>query len=347
MRRNALWAGVVFVAAVVSYLAGAGMREGRGNPAEAPPRPPDLAPPPVAEPKQAAVVPEEPSEPEPPPPVAAVEPTTTAEPALRDPPSGAAGYLRDDLERGGAMGLLHGLMRGTWSVSAQEAAFGIVDDLETFATAFAPHVKGPVLDGRTADMATVPDGTTLEYPEGVFEMRWSWGGRFPRDLVVRGAGKDRTLVRLAFAQVKSDEVHGLMLLDLTVDCRGKELLNLQSGFAAIRLERCRVARLGTLLRAEAASVLARECDFEEGTLLGVGRAVARFDGCTLRGYVKTHETGHVACLLRGCSFLDAPPDRQSMLVARAGVHLEECTFKTAPGIVPPRPLSSFNPAWPD
>jgi hypothetical protein len=321
MTRGALWLLVVFAAAAAGYLVGARKGEGPGNPTA---------------------------------PATAIPPPSPG----REPPSGPAAYLRDDLDRGGAMGLLGGLLRGLWGATAQEAALGIVKDEDAFAAAFAPRVKGPVLDGRTGG-TEILDGTTLAFPEGVFELRWSWGARFPRDLVIRGAGRDRTLVRIIFGQVKSDEVHGFTLVDLTVDCQGHELLGLRPAgsagrpppraLAAVRLERCRVAKFSTMLVADAAAFSARECEFEgSGKLFRLERGLARLEGCTLRGYVATHDgTGQLALRSRQCSFVDAPPDYEANLKARAGVRLEECTFKTAPGIVPPRPLSSFNPAWSD
>lgn len=363
MRGRAAWILLLIAAAVAGYLAGA--RGGEGPGTRAPRESPRLADaPPKLQNGNASSPPRSDTPP--------AEETRAPETVAPEAPGGAApteaagwpdlvragspldARLRDDLDRGGPMGFLRGVLREQegrpWTIVTAEGVAAIVRDGDTFARIFEPRKEGPVVAGPGADWGALADGTTLAYPEGVFEIRWnSAPRRFPRDLVLKGAGMDRTLFRVnGLRGWKDDEIQGLTLVDATIDCRGGDLLRPKSGLAALKLLRCRVVRTDTVLfDVDAGALKAEACELDGARLLAANRGLARLDGCTIRGTLTTHDGGHVACLLRRCTFVEAHPNLQSNLERRPGVRLERCRFEVRAGDLRPRPLASINPAWAD
>lgn len=258
---------------------------------------------------------------------------------------------RDELDRGGAMGFLRALERERhpWGTAASEAALRVLADREMFTRIFEAKATGPVVDGPTADWRTLADGTTLVYPEGVFAVGWTpaMHKRFPRDLTLKGKGMDRTLLRVGSGmRYKVGEIHGLALLDLTADCGRDDLLALD-GLATLRLERCRVLRVDTVCRADAAALYAQGCEFDGGELLRTDhKGLARLDGCRIRRTIESG-VGDIACLFARCTFVDAHPNLQHNLENCRRVRLEGCRFEVVASMLPPRPLASINPAWQD
>jgi hypothetical protein len=171
--------------------------------------------------------------------------------------------------------------------------------------------------------------------------------------VLKGMGMDRTLLRIHSPPLVSDEIHGLTLVDVTVDCRGGKLVWLKSGLATLRLVRCRVVRTKILLDgAEAGALQATACEIDASdvgstALLATRRGLARLDDCVLRRTLDPYQNGHVACLLRRCTFLAAHPNLERNLAGRAGVRLDDCRFEVVDNPPPPRSLQAIHPAWRD
>lgn len=168
---------------------------------------------------------------------------------------------------------------------------------------------------------------------------------------------DRTLLRVnPLVGHEGAEIHGLTLVDVTIDCR-KGVLRLRSGLAALRLVRCRIARGTVLGGADAGALSAEGCEFEGGRLAGGGpyegcrllaatRGLARLDDCLIRGTIDAY-SGHVACLFRRCTFVQVHANLQSNLERQSGVRLEDCRFDVVDNPPPPRRLQAINPAWRD
>jgi hypothetical protein len=371
-----LWPILLAAAAGAGYLAGARSGEGPGTraretprrladaPAQVPTGPDDDSPSPQHDAPAAGedrapddIAPVVPGNPAPPVPVG--ESATSLDIVHAGSPFDA--LLRDELGRGGSMGLLRGVLgtrRGPWSVAEAEGAAAIVRDGETFARVFAARTTRPVVSGAGADWSTLADGTTLVYPEGVFDVRWSVApARFPRDLHLKGAGMDRTLLRVRAARRgENEEIHGLTLAAVTIDCGSDDLLRLKSGLAAVRLVECRIVPTYTILGgADAGAVRAERCEFEVGRLAGelegcrllaTTRGLARLDDCVIRGTIDAG-TGHFACLFRRCTFVQVHANLRSNLEGQPGVRLEDCRFEVVDNPPPPRRLHAINPAWRD
>lgn len=372
---RAVWLLLIVAAAVLGYLAGARSGEGPGTRARESPRPADApATVPSVEQRTPPESPEQdlqerPAEQAPPSevrvdpvhPVPLEQPPTPLDPVHAGSPFDTR--LRDDLDRGGAMALLRGLLDARpgrpWTVAAAEGAAAVVGDDGTFPKIFSRQKSGSVVHGPGADWSTLADGTTLVYPEGVFAIDWTEAPeRLPRDLLLKGAGMDRTLLRISRARRgENEEIHGLTLAALTIDCGNEDLLWPKSGLAAVRLVECRIARTETILDGpDAGAIRAERCEFEGGRrdggfercrLLATGRGLARLDDCTIRGSIDVYDTGHVACLFRRCTFVQVHANLQSNLERRPGVRLEGCRFEVAANPPPPRPLHAINPAWRD
>jgi hypothetical protein len=362
---------LIAAAAVAGYLVGARSGEGPGTQARRETRT-ERTETEVAEPARATQPPlgfaeptRQPAEDEPAAAASRTEPGgqgAGTDPApVEAPGSPFEARLRDDLDRGGSMGLLRGLLAERpdmpWTTATGEGAAAIVGDLDTFARVFAPRVEGRVLEGHGADWRTLADGTTLAYGEGIHEVRWEMPAeRFPRDLVLKGMGMDRTLLRVSSPPL-TGEIHGFTLVDATVDCQGGKLLWLKSGLVALRLVRCRVIRTETIVDgADASALRAEGCEFERGklpeyarcALLHTTRGLARVDECMFREAIDVGEGGtFVACLFRRCTFEAAHPNLQSNLERRRGVRLDGCRFEVVQRPPPPRSLQTINPAWRD
>jgi hypothetical protein len=205
-----------------------------------------------------------------------------------------------------------------------------------------------------------PKPLEVAFPAGVHE--WKAVGeirRTRRGAVIRGAGMDRTLVRVR-AAVKAK---GLAYRDLTVDLRSGRMLVDPDG-VSLRLERCRVIGFSRdhALRLSEGILLATECRFEvaydrrpdRGGLARLEReVVARFEGCLVS---LGPAGGSLVAKVRGptafsrCRLLDLS-ERERALVETGSrdVSLEGCEIEWVEprkvGKPDPRPLSDINPAW--
>lgn len=271
--------------------------------------------------------------------------------------------LLEDTRRGGVMQLLDRLADEPTPVPA------LVADRERFAGLFARREEGPLLNGLDwSNGKRPPDGASLRFPPG--RHAWKVGSireDFPKDLLVEGAGMDRTLVRLDEVQARS-EVRSLTFRDLTIDCGNDYFTHLRRGEGVtIRLERCRVVRFdmgaggSVMLAAERAAFYATECVFEagfgrapgSGSLWRVGEAfVARLDDCRVVGPFRRVLPSEGTVHFERCSFENLT-SRTQFEYGRAheGVVLVDCTFDFLPPDTErrrkPRSLAELNPAWGD
>ncbi len=269
---------------------------------------------------------------------------------------------REDAARGGIMGLLDSLEENP--VHRHD----LLDDIETFASYFERKSAGPGIDGATwTSKQGLPDGSALMYPPGVHEWRSQSLDRekFPRDLLIRGAGMDVTLVRLDEVHTR-DTVHSLTFRDLTLDCGNKYLTDLRRSSITLRLERCRVIRFdmgagaSVMLSAPSAAFYATDCIFEagfgrspdSGSLFRVRNSLlARLDHCRIVGpFDSVYDADDSATyLFQNCSFENqAPRQRRDLESPPYGVRFVNCSFSFSQDDAwdeKPKLLSELNEDW--
>jgi len=273
----------------------------------------------------------------------------------------------EDKARGGVMAMLRGL---------REKPAHLVDLVSSpgrFGKLFVQHVTGPTLAGyQLADVVPLPDGSVVALAAGVHS--WDVAGyrshkKFPKDLFFRGAGMDRTLLRLNELDTR-DEIHSLTFQDLTIDCSGDYMTDLRSrNPVTIRLVRCRVANFdmaaggSVMLGADTAAFLAEDSRFEAGlghrAVPGSGNLfrvrsglLVRLAGCVVRGpFSSVYDSDDQATyVFSKCSFEDMAPRLRGRLESPpAGVRMEECTFSYLEDGYSrkrgERPFTEINPDW--
>ncbi|MHC4549869.1 MAG: hypothetical protein ACYTEZ_13935 [Planctomycetota bacterium] len=263
----------------------------------------------------------------------------------------------EDQSRGGAMEMLRALRENG------VRPFSLLEDLDRFAALFTRHASGPLIEGtawKPKDL--IPDGTTLSFPAGAHIFKSSalrHVERFPRDLLIQGAGMDTTLLRLDEISTRT-EIHSLTFRDLTIDCGNDYFTDLRRDEpATVRLERCRVVRFdmgaggSVMLAARVAAFYATECRFEagygrspgSGNLFRTGGGLVRLERCVIRGpfrsvYDRQASYVFARCEFRGTpDYASSPPDH---------VRFQECWFgppAPKPSGRTPLPLSEINPTW--
>ncbi|MCE9595585.1 MAG: hypothetical protein K8S98_15465 [Planctomycetes bacterium] len=177
----------------------------------------------------------------------------------------------------------------------------LVGDASAFAKLFeCKSGGGGVVDGAALAREQRPDvvdGTELRHPAGVQRVdlnKLNRGTKFPRCLVVRGAGIDRTLLVWETLRTR-DRVERIELSDLTLFATN--VFDLRHDFATIVLERVRVVGFDCGAGSSAAfdthgnALLARDCRIEGGYGRGPGDGrlfdvrtpalLARFENCVL------------------------------------------------------------------
>ncbi len=233
-----------------------------------------------------------------------------------------------DQALGGTMELLRSLD------SAKTHPFTLVEDPVAFAAHFERHVEGPDIDGSSFDGRTVPEpGSVLRFPPGFHSLNvsdWGRSGAFPADIVIEGAGRDRTIV--AFNEFNaSREVRSLTFRDLTVDAADDYLTDHRgSDPTTIRFERCRVigfdmgAGGSVMLACRTAALFATDTRFEGGYGRSPGSGnlfrvrsglLARLESCVFVGPLRSvFDSGSEATyVFDDCRFenvkvpLDRPP----------------------------------------
>jgi hypothetical protein len=242
-----------------------------------------------------------------------------------------------------------------------------------FEASFRPASVGvvhPVPSGA-APPREIGDGDVLRFGPGSHRFgaqRWS-RTRFPRDLVIEGAGADHTLVTFDEFQTASGPILNLTFRDLTVDCGNDHLFDVRAdGPVVLRFERCRVVRFdmgaggSVCLATTGLAAWMTDTTFETGygrsppygsVLRASGPALVRMERCTVRG-ARLGEVGNGShVLLVGGALLDQdpPPD----LSGTSGwLRARDTTVSAAPTDPASsearrrtRPLSDLNPAWKD
>jgi hypothetical protein len=172
----------------------------------------------------------------------------------------------------------------------------VATDPERFASFFRPRSPGTALDGpalRADD--PLPDGAVLQFPPGVFALEDLARGRnpFPKDVTVRGAGMEATLLVM-----RDVAPHGSLERFTVEDCTvfaHHSLADVRSGPTVLTLRRMRLigfdcgAGGSCALTLRASAIAAEQCRFEGGygrnptglanLLRRGGPLVARFEGC--------------------------------------------------------------------
>jgi hypothetical protein len=249
-----------------------------------------------------------------------------------------------DAERGGTMALIRGAAaRGIHMT-------GLVSDRVRFAAHFERKTKGPPVDHRTLANGAreIADGAVVEFPPG----RWSWrtsalDGRkaFPEDLLLKGAGRDRTILVLDELSTRH-EIRSLTFSDLTIDCNDDYMTDLRyEGPAVIRLIRCRVigfdmgAGGSVMLSARNSAFLAEDTSFEgghgrapgSGNLFRVsGALLARMERCSFYAPLSSiYDRGSAnTYVFSECRFLGFPESfARTLERAPAGVSFLDCRME--------------------
>jgi uncharacterized protein YneF (UPF0154 family) len=275
--------------------------------------------------------------------------------------------LRADKARGGPMTLLYALAE-SWTDMT-----GLVSDREEYAFLFKRFVTGPALDGSDPDSVfEIEDGSTVTFPAGQFEWKISRipriGGTFPKDLLIRGAGMNHTLVKFGEIDTRC-EIYGLTFQDLTIDCGNDPLTDLRVAPALIRMIRCRVVRFdngaggSTMLDASTAAFYAEDCRFEGGYgrspgsgNLVRGELLVRMERCTIVGPLQSYfhgwnDSSHV---FENCTIERMSQHmKRTLEFPRPWVRFENCAFhylteeeeEEFRGSRKVKPLSDINPSW--
>ena len=396
MRRTAAWLLLVITAAGAGYLAGAGKGEGVGTRAPRPPPTPLASTPRAGGPPAGAPAAATKPAPEPAPAGTTLDgvralllkelnetPTDASvndaarraerkrqayiaavEHAEKEAAREVAEEIRrerafvEDRARGGTMALVR-----TLDTRLPE----LVSDEKRFTSMFERHVAGPAVDGTPKQDQVWPDGATVSYPQGVYDLRFPRAAVTLKDVLVRGSGMDATLVRLTGELDARGDVTSLTFEDLTIDCRDNYLTDLRRAPATIRLARCRVVGFdigaggSVMIQASAVAFYATDCRFEagfgrspgSGSLFRLQAGLVRLDRCLIRGPFRSlwDSGSRTTYLFCRCDIRDAPAGAESSFTTPPDdVRLVECTFGYLPPGVgaprEPRPLSDINPDWP-
>lgn len=267
----------------------------------------------------------------------------------------------DDRARGGTMALLRRLAK------AQVHPFTIVGSHEKFSRLFERYASAVAVNGSgTAALLDLPDGTAVAYPEGSFRLRVTGYGaqyRLPKDLVVRGAGKDKTLVTIDGDLSSDYEVTNLTFEDLTIDCNNNYLTDLRTDNPiTLHFVRCRIVGFdmgaggSVMLSANTAAFFAEDCIFEAGyaryeaqygNIFRVNRGLlARLEGCTFVGPFSSviHGSSTTTACFYECRFENAC--YQPVMSVQEGIRFENCVELVATDSKGPmRYFRDLNPAW--
>ncbi|MCA8974529.1 MAG: hypothetical protein KDC98_07390, partial [Planctomycetes bacterium] len=200
-------------------------------------------------------------------------------------------------------------------------------DPEALRRLFAHRVTGPQLDGpiRLARSERLADGTVLAFGPGIHRVSWAAlegeGGDTPRDITIRGAGMDRTLIALSDFSTPGI-LYNLHLRGCTIDCGNNGAFDLREAKASLFAEDVRFVRFDAghggcyvVAANEGGAFYAVRCVFAGGYGRSPGNGhidrflqLVRFEDCTFErlGYPVTRRHGNVA--FDGCLFRDCPED---------------------------------------
>lgn len=247
-----------------------------------------------------------------------------------------------------------------------------VNDAERFGAFFERKTHGPYINGSELGTDPPEDGATINFDHGVHVWKVArLGGRgsFPKDLLIVGAGRDRTLLQIDEFGARS-EIRSLTFRDLTLDCDNNYMTDLRTQHpVTIRFERCRIVRFdmgaggSVMLAARNAAFYASdtliECGYGRspgtGCLFRCGKLLARLERCTISrpgyglGLSGSDDQTYVAfvkCKFVGVRDLYDTPDSEHPLNNVA--EFNSCSFSGNPGADEPKlQLSGINPGWPN
>lgn len=227
----------------------------------------------------------------------------------------------------------------------------LVTDAEAFTALFEPETPARATDATQLDWRAggpVPDGSTLRFPPGVFQIgdlgrHWD---EFPRDVTLQGAGRDATLL-VGEVSARS-AVRNLSLRDMTFHNPGGGLAELRRGGAVISIENLRLTGWDTgaggssAINTRALAFLAKDCEIAGGYGRNPGfgqlfdvrtdALLARFEGCTLdrMSLSVSRVRPGATVVFAGCALTDVFQDPARQRVP-PGVQFIDCTLTVAEG----------------
>lgn len=146
----------------------------------------------------------------------------------------------EDARTGGVFKVLERLDEG-----AEGPLFDVVDSSKVFDQFFQRAEGGPSLDGAhgIGRQDPVPDGSTLLFTAGVHSISdfgRKWRKHYPRDLTIRGAGKDATMIVLRSDLSAHDTVRNLTFENCTVHANGNYLFDVRTPKMSVTVRSCRL-----------------------------------------------------------------------------------------------------------
>lgn len=183
----------------------------------------------------------------------------------------------------------------------------LVLDRDTFDGFFVTESPRTAVDGPTAFARgalkrdePVPDGSVVSFPAGVHRLEdfgSKWREHYPRDLVLRGAGMNATLLVLDSDLSAYDLVRNLAIEDLSLHTDDDYLFDVREPAMSVTLRRVRFtgwdmgAGSSCLFGTESLALRAIDCEFlggygsspRSGQLFDVRHngLLARFEGCRI------------------------------------------------------------------
>lgn len=206
----------------------------------------------------------------------------------------------EDARTGGLFSVLEQLQAS----EVEGPLFELVDSPKVFDEFFQSTSQGSGADGRSVmrDGEPPADGTILEFPAGVFELpdfggTSAWRQRYPRDITIRGAGRDATMLVLRSDLSAYQRVRNLTIENCTINADNNYMFDIRQPAMSLTIRRARLvawqagAGSSCLFGTEA---LALRCVDTEITgaynrIMSSGQffdvrhpgLLARFDNCTI------------------------------------------------------------------
>ncbi|MFT7670559.1 MAG: hypothetical protein ACI8X5_003268 [Planctomycetota bacterium] len=227
----------------------------------------------------------------------------------------------EDARTGGVFDVLARLMDRTKEPSGPLPE--LVSDRDAFDKFFISESPTSSADGQTSlsieslhEGKPVPDGSVLIFPPGVFlleDFGRYWRTHFPRDLTIRGAGMDATLLVLKSGLSANDLVRNLTFEYFTVHTDRSELFDLRKPSMSLTMRRVRVAGWdrgsgsSSLFETEGLALRAIHCEFlggygkspESGKLFDIRHSglLASFDHCLISRTSAFEKVGSAATVV--------------------------------------------------
>lgn len=247
----------------------------------------------------------------------------------------------EDARTGGVMALLETLAEGAGPV------LELVRDDQRYAALFQRDVAEHFGDGAAlaGELGAGQDGITLTFPAGVFKMpdvlsNWSNSKPFPRDVTIRGAGMNSTLLVGADFGARST-VRNLTLRDCTLYADRGYIFDQRRDGCVLQFDRMRVIGFDSGAGGSCCfgtRTLALRCT-DSLFVAGYGRSprhgqlfdvrtdgmVARFDGCTIEGLRIGRPRPGATLVFRGCHFIDAMENPALRAESTPGLLLDNCS----------------------